>query len=813
MIKGELRAVFFENKQNYYKVLLIGVEDTDTNYEDDEIVVTGNFGQIKEGVNYQFFGDLVQHPKYGMQFQCRRYEQEKPSSHDALVNFFSGHRFKGIGKVTATHIVETLGTNAIDAIMEDPKILDEVTQLTPQKREMVIRILDEDQGSDKIILTLNRYGLGNQLAYKIYQVYEETTLDIIHNNPYQLVHDINNFGFQRADQLAEAVGIKNDDPKRLQAAIFYAVYLWCMGNGDTYLETRFVLDEATQLLNRAGNHVITKEQLHSAMEEAVSNGLLMESQGRYYLPSLFAAEWGIVSSLEKLQSLPLVEELSEDDILEELAEFEEENGIEYGPSQRDAIVQALSEPVFILTGGPGTGKTTVVNAIVQLYARLMDLDLDPHTYKEDEPYPILLAAPTGRAAKRMNETTEMPASTIHRLLGFTGDEDMEEEMEERNKVQGELLIIDEMSMVDTWLFNQLLKHLDPSMRIILIGDQDQLPSVGPGQILSDLIASEEIPLVELTDVYRQAGDSSIIHLAHQIKNNVQPLRLDHNFSDRSFIKAQTHQIESVVSQVVSRAVSKEYDIMDVQVLAPMYKGQAGIDQLNTSLQNVINPNDTGRKKEVKHFDKVYRIGDKVLQLVNENERKVYNGDLGKIVGIITAKESENKTEEVVIQFDDIEVTYPRNEWDKFSLAYAMSIHKAQGSEFEMVILPFVSSYSRMLKKDLLYTAITRASRFLILIGEERAFNHALTQSSANRKTTLAEYLQADAEKITELFKLATVDRTAEVNTDITEENKDLSDHSKETESLPKDKKLTPDLIDKLRIPARIGMGDMTPYDF
>ncbi|WP_051258470.1 ATP-dependent RecD-like DNA helicase [Atopococcus tabaci] len=801
-IIGEVLSVFFQNPSNFYKVLLVRVKETNTTYSEDEIVITGNFGQIKEEVPYRFVGDLTNHPKYGVQFQSERYVQERPSSTEALVAYLSGPRFVGIGTVTATNIVETLGENVIETILDDPDSLQKVSGLNKKKRETIVKVLEEEEGMDQVVLKLNQLGIGNQLAYKIYQVYQEQTLDIIRNNPYKLVEDIENIGFKRADALAEQMGIDGDSPNRIRASISYVLKESCFSSGDTYVESEHLLKEALRVLESSRSFLIEPEAVADQVISLSQEGQIIQEEDRFYLPSLFAAEWGITSSVERMLEKKEGKQIERQDILDELEKLEKTLGITYGKSQKQAIEQAIQSPLFVLTGGPGTGKTTVINGIVSLFAELHDLSLDPYSYK-DEAFPILLAAPTGRAAKRMNETTGLPSSTIHRLLGLTGQENIEMDDVDRT-LNGQLLIIDEMSMVDTWLANQLFKAIPEDMQVILVGDKDQLPSVGPGQVLHDLIDSERIPKMELDEIYRQDDGSSITTLAHDIKHDRLPEDFRKNQADRSFFSCSADQVMDVVAQVVSKAIEKGFTAQDIQVLAPMYRGPAGIDNLNKMLQDLFNPNPSGRRKEVKHMDSVYRIGDKVLQLVNEPELNVFNGDMGEITGIITAKESENNVEELTIQFDANEVSYTRNEWNKITLAYCCSIHKSQGSEFEMVILPLVRSYHRMLKKDLLYTAITRASRLLILCGEEAAFQQSLSSSSANRKTTLVKRLTTELDA-------AEPDETIRVTPDI--ENTPSKEQSK-TEKNPIDNEepvLTAVAVEKQLIDPMIGMENITPY--
>ena len=790
-VKGKVLAIFFSNPSNYYKVMKILIEETDSLYNEEEIVVVGNFGQIQEDETYEFFGELKEHPRYGLQFSATRYIDVQPSTEEAVVTYLSSSKFKGIGPKTAEKVVDTLGVNCLDTILENPNVLKEVPGLNNKKRDTIKRVLDLERGIQKTILTLNQYGISSELAYRIYSFYEERALEVVQTNPYQLIYDIQSIGFHRADRIATEIGIQENAPERLYAGVIHTLNEKCMSEGDTYITSEELLRETISLLEDSKPFIIEPSLLADKMIEMVELQMIIQDEDRFYLPSLYASEWGMVNAIEKIKRMT-VDSFEIEDLKEGLNKLEESNDIKYGDSQREAIIKAIQSPIFILTGGPGTGKTTVLNGLIQLYAQMHDLSLDIHAYKDDA-FPILMAAPTGRAAKRMSETTGFPASTIHRLLGLTADS---EEMDAEMTLEGSLLIIDEMSMVDTWLAYQLLKSIPSTMQVVLVGDKDQLPSVGPGQVLKDLIESEEIPQIELVDIYRQGDDSSIIPLAHHIKNNQLPHDLLEKKADRSFLQSSTGNIVHVIEQIISSAIKKGFTADDIQVLAPMYKGPAGINKLNEVVQGLMNPND-GTKKEVKYIDTVYRINDKVLHLVNDPERNVFNGDIGKITGIIPSKESEVNSDELVIDFDGNEVRYIRSEWNKITLSYCCSIHKAQGSEYKMVILPLTHAYYRMLRKDLLYTAITRASDYLILCGTIDAFEHCITRGTADRKTTLKERLTSYLDEFT----------VTEINT------------KKPEEALPErhemsqqDFVLTPTLVQSLKIDPMIGMEGITPYN-
>ncbi|GGC77454.1 ATP-dependent RecD-like DNA helicase [Enterococcus wangshanyuanii] len=846
-VVGHVQAIFFQNPSNFYKVLLVKITDTNTDYLEKEIVTTGSFGQIQEEEIYRFFGHFVDHPRYGRQFQVDNYQQERPTSANGVVNYLSSEKFPGIGKRTAEKIVEILGEDAIDRIIATPDVLEEVPQLNEKKRQTIIETIRLNHGMEQVIVGLNRYGFGSQLSFSIYQTYKEETLDIIHENPYQLVEDIEGIGFKRADTIAEQLGIEADSEKRIRAAITHEIFQHSVRSGNTYVEAETLLQETINTLESSRPFEISMDVVAEQIIHLVEESKIQQEGTKLFENSLYFSEWGIGTSVQRLLSRKKTIKYDKKDVEKNIRMIEKRLGISYGDSQQAAIEEAIKSPLFILTGGPGTGKTTVINGIVSLFAELNGLSLDIKDYTQDM-FPILLAAPTGRAAKRMNETTGLPASTIHRLLGLTGRE--KNPSMSAKELEGGLLIIDEMSMVDTWLANTLFKAIPTNMQVIFVGDKDQLPSVGPGQVLHDLLQINEIPKTELTEIYRQGDGSSIIPLAHEIKQGKLPQDFTVNQKDRSFFPSDVYHIENYVRQIVTKAKAKGFSPQDIQLLAPMYRGAAGIDALNKMMQEIFNPND-GSKKEVKWNESVYRIGDKVLHLVNTPELNVFNGDMGEIVGIILAKDSEDKVDELVIQFDNNEVSYKRNEWNKITLSYCCSIHKAQGSEFKMVILPMVHQYHRMLQRNLLYTAVTRSKEILILLGEVQAFSTCVTHESASRLTMLKERItSADDMTLTVRMQLEAYEEglSEESPFSDTHENKSVAyeevkekkasvveekvepittkpkveelslfaqpdEEIEEQVALEIERLLTPALVQEQSIDPMIGMKNTTPYDF
>ncbi|MGD7044067.1 SF1B family DNA helicase RecD2 [Jeotgalibacillus proteolyticus] len=739
-IKGRHIVTIFHNEDNMYSVVRVRVEETNTSNQEKEAVVTGHFPKMQEEDTYIFHGKFKEHPRFGMQFLADRFKKDLPQTKQGIVHYLSSDLFSGVGKRTAEKIVDTLGEKAISRIMNDESVLHEVPKLSQEKAKHIYDVLIEHQGLERIMVHLNDWGFGPQLSMKIYQHYQEATLEILQKNPYELVYHIEGVGFGKADELGRHLGLSGSHPDRIKAACLFCLQQLSMQEGHVYAQSKDLLIKVKELLQKHQPEQIEYTDISNQLIELHEEGKVIGEEKRIYLPSLYFSEKGLVTNINRLLSHKEYEDqFPESEFLLALGSLEERIGVSYAASQKEAIQTALTSSLMILTGGPGTGKTTVIKGIVELYSELHGVSLDVDAYGSEEPFPIVLAAPTGRAAKRMSESTGLKAMTIHRLLGFTGQEDMEDD--EERLVQGKLLIVDEMSMVDTWLANQLLQAVPDTMQVIIVGDQDQLPSVGPGQVLQDLIHSKLVPTVQLTDIYRQEEGSSIIELAHQMKEGKLPQDLRKQHADRSFIACHASQMDEVVGKIVKNAIKKGYTAKDIQVLAPMYRGPAGIDRLNKVLQELMNPNPDKTRKELQWGDIAYRIGDKVLQLVNQPESHVFNGDMGEVISIFYAKENTEKQDMVLVSFDGVEVTYTRQDLNQITHAFCCSIHKSQGSEFPIVILPVVKSYYRMLRRNLLYTAITRSKRFLIMCGEEEAFRFGVERKDDTvRLTTLRSKL-------------------------------------------------------------------------
>lgn len=811
-ILGRPIVSIFHNATNMYSIVRVKIQETNLQYDDKEIIVVGYFPKLNEDELYRFTGTLKSHPKYGLQFQIETFVKEVPATEQGIIHYLSSDLFPGIGRKTAETIVEKLGVDAIKIIMEDPYALDSVPRLNDEKKIIIKQTLESNLGLEKIMIQLNDWGFGPQLAMKIYQTYREETIHLLTENPYRLIEDVEGVGFGRADELGARLGIVGAHPDRIKAAVLHVLTDAALSEGHVFLDAEHVLPHVKSILEQSQREEIPYEAISKAVIEMREESKISGEETRLYLPSLYFSEIGIASKiLELLNQNDKQQRFSKDEIRKAIGEVEERLDVSYAETQVRAIECALNSSVMILTGGPGTGKTTVIRGLVEVYAELHGLSLNPKEYaQKEEPFPIVLAAPTGRAAKRLAESTELPAMTIHRLLGFNGQEKDEETERE---VEGRLIIIDEMSMVDTWLAHQLLKSLSEDVQVVFVGDQDQLPPVGPGQVLKDLLASNKVPTVELIDVYRQAEGSTIIELAHQIKKGNIPDTIAEKTTDRSFIKASAAQVASVVTQVVKSAVAKGQSIRDIQVLAPMYKGPAGIDMLNKQIQELVNPNIDGKRKELVFGDVIYRIGDKVLQLVNQPESNIFNGDMGEVIAILRAKETVEKQDLLVVSYDGNEVTYQRGDLNQITLAYCCSIHKSQGSEFQTVIMPIVRGYSKMLRRNLLYTGITRAKNFLILCGEPDVFASGLAKTDdLQRLTSLKARLNPmEAEEI-EIVEIASDSNIVEEST----ENKLPTEVKELQEMFYKVGEVLEPVLNNETAPyihPMIGMDGISPFDY
>ncbi len=736
-IKGQFIQEIFYNEENGYGVYLIKALETSESLDEDEVTVVGHFlrPHIDDEI-YACYGEWRKHSRFGRQFHVQYVKRELPQTEKAIVKYLSSDLFRGIGRKTAKRIVDYLGANALEKIAANPDVLLEVKGISASRAQEIADRLQENQALEEALVFLYQLGLGPAMAMKIVQLYKYHTISLIKKNPYRLVNEVEGIGFRRADELAMQQGMAADAPERFQAAVLHVLQESSQIEGHVYLTEEQLLERVAQLV---GESTFSEEIRRACLNKMIEEKEIFVDRCCYYLPTLFYAEVGLAKHVKRLLSQELQQSFPVSDLYQVIGEIEEKWQVSYADQQREALMLASSSPLMILTGGPGTGKTTVIKGICQMHADLYECSIDPADYEHtDQPFPIRLVAPTGRAAKRMSEATGLPAMTIHRLLGWKGDFF---EHDQQNPIQGSLLIVDEASMLDIWLANQLFRAIPKGMQVILVGDQDQLPSVGPGKVLHHLLQVPEIPRVELTEIFRQEEGSSIIQLAHAIKKGETPADLLDRYADRRFFPCRRDQALQIILHTYVSAIKRGYTLFDVQVLAPIYKGVAGVDRINQEIQQAINP-PSAQKKELNWGEGVFRQGDKVLQLVNHPEHPVYNGDMG----VISAIDDQAAADQPVlwVLYDQLEVPYKRSQLSQISLAYACSVHKAQGSEFAIVIFPVLQAYRRMLERNLIYTAVTRSKSYLILCGEKEAFAHGVQhQRSEERNSQLKDLIIED----------------------------------------------------------------------
>ena len=729
-IKGIHKREIFRSDKGY----VIGIfKVKDTNDEELEIYInktitfTGYFADLKIDDNYIFYGELIEHPKYGLQYQVSEYERLKPNDKEGIIEFLCSDLFKGIGEKLARNIVTVLGSDCLDMILEDKSCLSLVPKLTNKKAETIYNTLYKYEESHNTIVYLNELGFTMQDALEIYNTYKQYTLNKIETNIYSILDRIDDISFTKIDQIALNSGVNKDDENRIKYCILYIMKEITYQNGDTYLTFEEIYENTCKYLKIEIDLNIFKSYLNILKEEYQ----IITDYEKYYLKEIFDSELEIIKKIQILKTLKKTQYKTIDNDIKELEKY---LNIKYNSEQIEAIKKSLTENITIITGGPGTGKTTIIKAITRLYQDLNNLSLKEAVEE------IALLAPTGRAAKRLSEGTNLPATTIHRFLKWN-KETNEFAINEYDKAKQKLIIIDETSMIDINLLASLLKGLTDNIKLILVGDDNQLPSVGPGEILKDLIKSKLIATIKLNLLYRQKEDSYINKLAEEIRtNNLSETFIDKK-SDYQFLECSSINIKQSLENICKQLIEKKYNYKKFQIMAPMYAGIVGIDSLNKTLQEVFNPKDK-EKTEIESGDVVFRENDKILQLTNMPDDNVFNGDIGIIEKIIPANISESKKNEIYVDYDGNIVKYLPKDFNKIKHGYIISIHKSQGSEFDTVILPISKYYKRMLYKKLIYTAITRAKRKLIILGEPEAFIYSINNNEEYiRKTSLEENLK------------------------------------------------------------------------
>ena len=721
-IKGIYIQDIFVNEANGYTVGLLRVKESDDPTAQSKVITfTGIFDELKYKATYKMEGEFTLHNKYGRQFQVSSYELVLPTEKEEVIEFLSSDLFP-IGITSAEKIVDKLGKDAISKILKDPTCLYDIPRLPKKKIAKIAEVLEDYESTSHIVIELNKIGFNTKDSISILKKHGAKSLDLIEKNIYNFLDDID-ITFDEIDKIARNNGYSLNDERRLEALVIHAMNVLTFNSGDTYL----YLEELEYYIKKHTDNLDT-ETLEYILLKLSKLKKVKITGNRYYLQELYDAEVYIANRLVNLNNL---ERRKLPKLETKINALEFLTGITYDESQRNAITKALNNNLTIITGGPGTGKTTIIRCIVKLLLEIINL----------KPEKLALLAPTGRAARKLMSTTGVPAYTIHKYLKWDKDAN-EFGVDEYNPNKEEYIIVDEASMVDTMLMKSLLKGTLLNAKFIIVGDYYQLPSVSQGQVLKDLIDSNVLDVLRLNHLYRQTEDSYIVSLANEIKNKELTENFMSKYDDYNFITCPNNEILPVVEDIIKKALDKGYTEKDIQVLAPIYKTENGIDSLNKILQNLLNPKSRG-KNEIASGETIYREGDKILQLVNDSDNSISNGDIGYITAIIPSNKSKSKKNEIIIDFDGIEVTYTPKDFINIMHGYAISVHKAQGGEFDTVIIPFSNSFRRMLYNKLVYTAVTRAKKSLILVGDPQAFIYGIKNDyDESRKTTLKELLES-----------------------------------------------------------------------
>lgn len=739
-LKGFVEHIIYKNPQNGYGVINLVSGEM-------EITCTGIFTNLDEGECIETEGTYVEHAVYGRQFKAEAFRVVPPEDAAAVERYLGSGAIKGVGAALAARIVRRFGDDTFRIIEEEPHRLAEIKGISEKKAREIAEQVEEKKDMREAMIFLQKYGITNALAIKIYKQYGMGLYKVMQENPYKLAEDVSGIGFRIADEIAAKIGIHTDSDYRIRSGMLYTI-LQAGAEGHVYLPREILFEKAAAMLG------LTEEQIAPQLENlAIDRKVVIKEKDAtlcVYSNSAYYAELNCARMLFELQrafrDADRMTQVERQRLLGKLQKLEETNHMELDELQRKAVVSAVENGIFILSGGPGTGKTTTINMIIR--------------YFEDEGLDIFLAAPTGRAAKRMTEATGFEAKTIHRLLELNGgvpDDGMPSidragtavhfEKNELNPLEADAVIIDEMSMVDIYLFQSLLKAIAPGTRLIMVGDRNQLPSVGAGQVLKDLMESGKIAAIVLSKIFRQAGESDIVVNAHRI-NEGKEIPLDNKSMDFFFLERDNvnviykHMILLITEKLPKFVKSGMYDI---QVLTPMRKGALGVETLNGILQRYLNP-PAPQKLELLHGDRVFRLGDKVMQIKNnyqleweivskygiaiDSGQGVFNGDVGII------KEINETAKTVVVEYDDLkQVTYPVTGLDELELAYAITIHKSQGSEYPAVIIPLLTGPKMLLNRNLLYTGVTRAKSCVTILGSRETVKQMIANENEQKRYT------------------------------------------------------------------------------
>ena len=731
-LEGYVDHIIYRNAENGYTVMVMLADQ-------EEVTCVGVLSYIGEGEKLEAEGQYIAHPTYGEQFKIETYAVKPPEDEESVERYLGSGAIKGIGTALAARIVRHFHADTFRIIEEEPERLAEIKGISERKAREIAQQVYEKRDMRKAMIFLQQFGITTALAVKIFEKYGQRMYEVLQNNPYQLADDIHGVGFRIADEIARKAGVSADSEYRVKSAISY-VLLQAGNEGHIYLPKELVQSRTAQLLG-----VGLEDIEQYLMDLAVDRKIVVKQekeQERVYSASSYYIE---MSTARMLCDLNITGEIDDQVILKKIAAIEKQTEMYLDEMQKKAVIEAVRCGLLIITGGPGTGKTTTINTLI--------------SYFESEGLQILLAAPTGRAAKRMTEATGVEAKTVHRLLEISG---LSEESgavggfgrNAQNPLEADVIIIDEMSMVDAYLMHALLDAVTVGSRLIMVGDMNQLPSVGPGSVLKDMIQSGCIPVVSLTRIFRQAQESDIVVNAHKI-NRGEPVLLDNKSRDFFFLKRDdANVIISIVIQLVRDKIPRYVNakMYDIQVLTPMRKGLLGVERLNKILQEYLNPPDR-TKTEQEQNGVLFREGDKVMQVKNNYQLEweirgrygipmekglgIFNGDMGII------REINKQTERVTVEFDEQRmVEYPYSGLEELELAYAVTIHKSQGSEYPAVVIPLLSGPKMLMTRNLLYTAVTRAKQCVTLVGDPYAFNQMEANTvEQKRYTALADRIR------------------------------------------------------------------------
>ncbi len=702
VVEGVIERIVYENTENGFFVARLREEGNP-----DLVTFVGNLMAVSPGETIRIAGRWVDDKRFGKQIRAESYETLRPNTVDGIEKYLASGLIRGIGKVYAKRLVDAFGVDTLRVIDEQPERLRGVEGIGPKRASQIREGWNEQRAIQSIMVFLQGHGIGTAQAVRIYKRYGEASVAVLRENPYRLAEDVSGIGFDGADKIAASLGIAKDSPRRLEAGLAHVLGK-ASGEGHVFLPDGELVEQAVKLLG------VDQAEVSKSLTNAVTEVTVQREGEAIFLPRLLAAETNCEHHLKRLLRTPLGGTTIHAENAIKWAEKSQK--IELSEEQREAIRISANAKVMVVTGGPGTGKTTLINCLIAIYAK-KDLS-------------FALAAPTGRAAKRMESATGRAAKTIHRLLEFSPKEGGFKK-NENDPLGADLIIIDETSMVDVYLFDALLRAAPHHARLFLVGDIDQLPSVGPGNVLMDVIASNAVPTVRLKTVFRQAAQSGIISNAHRVNRGERP---EFNAEDFFFVERKEPEkaLETVVELVTDRIPKKfgHDPLRDIQVLAPMHRGQTGVSRLNEALQAALNPN--GAPLPRRNF----RLGDKVIQTRNNYKLETFNGDCG-IISLV-----DEDAQELHIRFDDREVLYEFTDMDDLSLAYAITVHKSQGSEYPAVVLPLMPQHYMMLQRNVLYTAITRARKLVIIVGDPKSLHQALRNTRTTRRhTRLAERLR------------------------------------------------------------------------